>query len=63
MYVSCLLPVLVVVPYKMFHITHKAVEVGDLEEELFLEAGLEGAGAVSQEGTVEEMWAEKSREC
>lgn len=45
----------------MCHITHKAVEVGDLEEELFLEAGIEGAGAGRQEEMVEEraeMWAE-----
>lgn len=46
----------------MCRITHKAEEVGDLEEELCLEAGLEEAGAASQEGMVEEMWPEKSRE-
>ncbi len=47
----------------MCHITHKAEEVGDLEEELCLEAGLEEAGAGRQKGMVEEMWAEKSRAC
>ncbi len=34
----------------MCHITHKAEEVGDLVEELCLEAGLEEAGAGRQKG-------------
>ncbi len=61
-YISCLLPVLSS-PLRCATLHTRPRRWGDLEEELCLEAGLEGAGAGRQKGMVEEMWAEKSRVC
>lgn len=50
----------------MCHTTHKAEEVGGLEEELCLEVGLEGVGAGRQKEMVEEraeVWVKQRREC